>query len=319
MILSEKIVELRKKMNWSQEELSEKLGVSRQSVSKWESAQSIPDMDKIVKLSSLFSVSTDYLLKDDYNTDVETPVAAEAASNIRKVSMEEAVAYMDMKRRRAPLLSLSSFLCVVSPIPLVFLTTLGDNIRGSVVGAGIGVLLVLVAIAVVGFIRCASDAKEYEFLEKEEIETAYGVSGLVKKRRAEFKEKATRINTYCTVVCILSVIPLIVFSCIQANSSVIISSVCVLLLLVAFAVHGFVYTGTINGSFDKLLEEGDYTREQKAGFEKRSGFSSLYWMIMTAAFLVLIFLDVTDKAWIIWPVAGVLFVPLMMLFTGRKK
>ena len=50
MILAEKIVNLRKKMGWSQEELAEQLGVSRQSVSKWESEQSLPDMDKIVKM-----------------------------------------------------------------------------------------------------------------------------------------------------------------------------------------------------------------------------------------------------------------------------
>lgn len=317
MIISEKIVELRKKMNWSQEDLAEKLEVSRQSVSKWESSQSIPDMDKIVKLSTLFSVSTDYLLKDDYRIEepVSSPVSNDSA--LRKVSLEEAVEFMDIRKRRAPLLSLCSSLCVVSPIPLIFISGI-ENIAAPVVGAGVGVILVLVAIAVTGFIRCASDFKEYEFLEKEVIETEYGVSGVVKKRRSEFKEKDTRIKTICTVVCILSVIPLIVLSCLYDDSLIIVSAVCVLLLLVSFAVHGFVYTGTINGSFDQLLEEGDYTRERKEGFEGRSKFSSIYWMVITAVFLVLLFLDVKDF-WIIWPVAGVLFVPLMLLFTGRKK
>ena len=65
MILAEKIMELRKKNGWSQEELAEKMEVSRQSISKWESAQSVPDMGRIVRLSDLFGVSTDYLLKDD--------------------------------------------------------------------------------------------------------------------------------------------------------------------------------------------------------------------------------------------------------------
>ena len=64
MILADKIIELRKKNGLSQEELAEKLNVSRQSISKWEGAQSIPDMNKILKLSDLYSVSTDYLLKD---------------------------------------------------------------------------------------------------------------------------------------------------------------------------------------------------------------------------------------------------------------
>ena len=64
MILSEKIIELRKKQGWSQEELAGQVGVSRQAVSKLESAASIPDLDKIIKLSEIFGVSTDSLLKD---------------------------------------------------------------------------------------------------------------------------------------------------------------------------------------------------------------------------------------------------------------
>ena len=65
MILADKIIEQRKKNGWSQEDLAEKMDVSRQSISKWESAQSVPDMARIVLLSQLFGVSTDYLLKDE--------------------------------------------------------------------------------------------------------------------------------------------------------------------------------------------------------------------------------------------------------------
>ncbi len=65
MILAEKIMELRKKNGWSQEELAEQVHVSRQSVSKWESGASIPDLSKILLLSEAFGVSTDYLLRDD--------------------------------------------------------------------------------------------------------------------------------------------------------------------------------------------------------------------------------------------------------------
>ena len=74
MILADKIVSLRKKAGWSQEDLAEKLGVTRQSVSKWEGAQSVPDMDKVVMMSRLFGISTDFLLKDEL--EEETPCAA---------------------------------------------------------------------------------------------------------------------------------------------------------------------------------------------------------------------------------------------------
>ena len=65
MILADKIIYLRKKNGWSQEELAEKLGVTRQSVSKWEGAQSVPDLERILQIGKVFGVSTDYLLKDD--------------------------------------------------------------------------------------------------------------------------------------------------------------------------------------------------------------------------------------------------------------
>src|SRR5699024_8720831 len=98
MILADKIAELRKKNGWSQEELAGQLGVSRQSVSKWESASSIPDLDKILKMSEIFGVSTDYLLKDSNEPEEEalTPAAPVTTpdpgsdNDIRTVSLEEA-------------------------------------------------------------------------------------------------------------------------------------------------------------------------------------------------------------------------------------
>lgn len=71
MSIGEKIFTLRQKYGWSQDELAEKLSVSRQSVSKWESGKALPDSDKIVMLSELFSVSTDCLLKDSEELTLE--------------------------------------------------------------------------------------------------------------------------------------------------------------------------------------------------------------------------------------------------------
>ena len=63
MDISEKILQLRKAKGFTQEELAEKLNVSRQSVSKWESGQSVPELEKLVTLCEVFQVSADYLLK----------------------------------------------------------------------------------------------------------------------------------------------------------------------------------------------------------------------------------------------------------------
>ena len=92
MIFADKLIRLRKKAGWSQEELAAQMNVSRQSVSKWESAQSIPDLDKIIRLSQLFGVSTDYLLKDELEDmeEIAQPIQATEETAIRKVTIEEA-------------------------------------------------------------------------------------------------------------------------------------------------------------------------------------------------------------------------------------
>ena len=69
--LADRIQQLRREHGLSQEQLAEKLNVSRQAVSKWESAQAQPELDKIIALSELFCVTTDYLLKGSRGTPPE--------------------------------------------------------------------------------------------------------------------------------------------------------------------------------------------------------------------------------------------------------
>ncbi|MCI6855196.1 MAG: helix-turn-helix domain-containing protein, partial [Firmicutes bacterium] len=122
MIFADKLIELRKKNGWSQEELAEKVNVTRQSVSKWESSQSIPDLDKILLLAQIFGVTTDYLLKDEME-EVQIGVEAagavsgyrdEPAEPVRKVSMEEANDFLAAKERTAGKVALATFLCIIS-------------------------------------------------------------------------------------------------------------------------------------------------------------------------------------------------------------
>ncbi len=316
MILAEKIIDLRKKMGWSQEELAEKLGVSRQSVSKWEGAQSLPDMDKIIRMSEIFSVTTDYLLKDEMGESEIVPQTS-SEPGLRKVTMEEAANYMKIRKESAPTMALSTLLCVASPILLLLL--LGFSEGGYMnmsevlaVGLGVSMLILVVAIAVIGFMRTGSKSSEYGFLETENFETEYGVSGLVKRNKNEFKDTYTRINTISTVLCIVSVIPLIIVSVVFGTPGPVLICVCLLLLMVAIACYGFVYVGTIMGSYDKLLEEGDYTRENKVNNKKVFPFSSFYWCIVVAVGLILLFAGF-DYFWLVFALGGILFAPIRMI------
>ena len=88
MNLGDKIMTLRRKQGWSQEELARLCQVSRQSVSKWESGQSAPDLDKILVLSRIFGISTDFLLKEEYEREQILPKEEASAP---EAALEDAV------------------------------------------------------------------------------------------------------------------------------------------------------------------------------------------------------------------------------------
>lgn len=117
MIFADKLILLRKKAGWSQEELAEQMNVTRQSVSKWEGAQSVPDLDKMIRLSELFGVSTDYLLKDEIE-QAEHINSSNDMPSLKRVSMEEANAFLSVKSRTAKTIAYAAFLCILSPIAL---------------------------------------------------------------------------------------------------------------------------------------------------------------------------------------------------------
>ena len=97
MEFNEKIQELRKQKGLTQEELAESLFVSRTAVSKWESGAAVPEIDKIIAMSEIFGVSTDYLLKDELGNELPAPKEEISESKFRKVTMEEANEFIKVK------------------------------------------------------------------------------------------------------------------------------------------------------------------------------------------------------------------------------
>lgn len=244
MIFADKLITLRKKAGWSQEELAEKLNVTRQSVSKWEGAQSVPDIDKILQLSCLFGVTTDYLLKDDA---AEPEYTEDDTSPLPRVTLAQANDYLAKAKANAPRLALVTALCVVSPIPLLALGALSeaglfgiwDDLAG---GIGLIALLVIIAAAVAIFMQCSASMRAYEFLQKQAIETEYGVTGLAKERRDAFAPQYDKANILGTVLCVLSAVP--VFAAMMVGASFLVSaSICLVLALVACGVYAFVRGG----------------------------------------------------------------------------
>ena len=319
MILADKIIEERKKNGWSQEELASKLGVSRQAVSKWESAGSIPDLQRILQMSELFGVTTDYLLKDEIEEDrlneyVETKTI--------KVSMEEANQYLDMKSRGSRIVGNATSLCILSPVPLIVLGTMTED--HTLVGFGLVFLLMLVAIAVYLFVNYGLHESHMQHLEKESFETEYGVSGMVRERREQYEPTFTRNIAIGVVLCILSIIPTIMAGVMEVEDYMSGISVGLLLIIVSIGVNILIRAGMIKSSYDTLLQEGEYTIEEKHLKKKTDAFSGAYWCLIVAIYLGWSFWTNNWKfTWIIWPVAGVLYAAVLgmvkMTIEGRGK
>lgn len=240
MIFADKLIQLRKKNGWSQEELANLMNVSRQSISKWEGAQSIPDLDKMVKLSELFGVSTDFLLKDEIEECEVEQIrgASDEASPVRRVSMEEASGFLEVKEATSKNIACATFLCILSPICLMLLGAaseipsygISENLAA---GAGLIILLLLVTVAVVVFIACGNKTSAYEYLEKEVFETEYGVSGMVKEKRENYRGTYNMSCIVGTCLCILSSIPLFTAMMIDAENDLFSVAMLSVMLLIA--------------------------------------------------------------------------------------
>lgn len=330
MILADKIINLRKKNGWSQEELAEKLGVTRQSISKYEGAQSIPDLDKILKLSEIFGVTTDYLIKDELEEEEYAPSQmqeneSESDRSVHKVTMEMANEYLQIIDWTAGKTAFATMLCILSPIVLLMLGAMSEMpdyhiSENAAAGIGICVLIVLIAIAVTIFILCGMKTKKYEFMEKEDIETAYEVSGMVKEKRDAYHSLYVTQLVIGITCCICSVIPLFGTLAVSESDFYMVSAVCMLLTLVAIGTYFIVRSAAKMNAMNQLLEEEDYTRQKKHENKKMSGPVTVYWLIATAIYLAWSFTtNDWDRTWIIWPVVGVLFPAFYAIVSGIRK
>lgn len=125
MTFGEKLLDLRKRNGYSQEELAEKLDVSRQAISRWEMGTAIPDSLNVLHLSKLFQVSTDYLLNDDFESDNDIPKVKEQNKilqlNLSKIAIIVQVASLNVAMQpfdniQTPFMQTVEFLIKVVPL-----------------------------------------------------------------------------------------------------------------------------------------------------------------------------------------------------------
>ena len=316
MILADKIIRLRKKNGWSQEELAEKMNVSRQAVSKWESAQTVPDLEKILQLSGLFGVTTDYLLKDELESEEYTDSTAE--SGVKRVTLAEANEFIDWRRSAAVRIAVAVFLCIASVIPLLLLAAASEaNMLGMTAefagAVGRVIFLVTVTVAVVIFVYCGFRNAPYAYLDKEVFETEYGVKGMVREKQKAYRNAYVRSNMIGVGICVLSPVALFV-GAFSGDEFFTVLMLTVTLLAVGVGVIFFITAGVRWASMQKLLREGDFSDREKKRSGLKESVGTIYWLLAVAIYLGWSF--ATDNwtiSWIVWPIAGVLFAAVMQI------
>ena len=324
MILADKIIKLRKKNGWSQEELADRMRVSRQAVSKWEAAQTTPDLEKILLLSRLFGVTTDYLLKDEQEQETFTDDSLDCT--VRRVTMEEANTYLAHRKWASVRIALATMLCILSPVCLILLSAASEEdvlpFNGNFAAfAGLAVMFVMVTVAVAVFLLTGAKHSPYEFLENEEFELAYGVSGMVREKQKAFRDTYTKCNIIGVCLCILSPIVL-VLGCFTASGLVAAGFCAGMLTLVSLAVGLFIWVGVRWASMERLLREGEFAPKKHKESALEETLTTVYWLLVTAGYLIWSFLSSGwEITWIVWPVSGILFAAIreILRYLENKK
>ncbi len=310
MQMAEKIAALRKQAGWSQEELSERLDVSRQSISKWEGGLAAPTIDKLLEMSRLFGVSTDYLLKDELEAPEGTPPEEDGPA-LRQVSQGEAETFLSLKETSARPTALAVALCILSPVCLILLGGLAEigRIREETAAAvGLVILFAFVVPAVAIFVLWGMRLGKYEYLEKEIFTAAPGVEGLARRRKEAMERQHARRITVGICLCVAAAVPVFVAMGMEDLAMLLftVGGVGLLLVMVAIGVYCILSVSIPWEACQILLQEGDYDAERKAPW--RRAVPSIYWCAVTAGYLAWSFVTKRwGSTWVVWPVAGVLY------------
>lgn len=197
MNLGEKIFRLRKERGLSQEALAERLGTTRQAVSKWENNQGFPETEKLLQLSNIFEVSTDFLLKDDKT------VQGAAEERGYYVSREMAAGYIVNQRKVSKYVSAGLMCLALAGVPYVMFAA-ADTWRwlGMAVCIAAGIIFIVTGMF--------AEEEEYRILKQEPLLFDYECMKELTGKYAVLKRKYAMTAVPCTTLFILGILALAV-------------------------------------------------------------------------------------------------------------
>lgn len=290
MKFGEKLQELRKQKGLSQETLAQELSVSRQSVSKWENNETYPEMDKMIKISDLFQVSLDYLIKEN---DEEVKQEETKKYFMSSNRIEE---YIQFKNQFINKISFSVMFIIISVnFPIMFSKPNKEAI-------GVVLMLITIALAVTVLITTGISSEEYSQLEKKEIWMSYNDLQIYQEQYVRFKSRFG-LTIGLGVCLILVSLAIVVLISEYVNEDSLLAPI-QFLVCIAIAVFCFIRVGLKDGMYRFLVQNERYIQK------KNEDENDLFGITMPLAAMLYLLIGFTKNwwhpGWIIFPVVAII-------------
>ncbi|MBS6181695.1 helix-turn-helix domain-containing protein [[Clostridium] innocuum] len=303
MKFGEKLQKLRKEKGMSQEELAMRLHVSRQAVSKWENDQGYPETEKMLMLGNIFSVTMDYLLKDE-GGEQQTQEQGYYASR------ECVQGYLLQEKRTTLRIAVGTLLCILSGLPVLIFPQQEDVM--SIFS------MILIALGIAVFVSLSFDKDEYKILEQEPLYFDHDHLQELKEENDGLQKKFKRL--------IIGGLLLIFLCCIIAIVSEDVLHMeegpmdAVYLLLISIAVFLFIYAGCSMNAYELLVDNEAYHRKKHG-----DRYSWLYYVTIGCASIVYVGLgmlfgkEAWRTGWLLIAIAWLMTYGIISGINMRKK
>jgi transcriptional regulator with XRE-family HTH domain len=305
MKLGEKLILLREKKGLSQDELADMLSVSKKTLAKWEKGQLMPDIEKIVKLTEIFGINSDILIKDDVEITEDCKIYTKIEPP-RNVDYSEAEGYLKNKFLAARYIAFATVLIMLSPGIMLTFSSLPLSSGVAAAAIGLSAMFILCACGVGIYIYANSMTVKYEYIEKGSFTVDYSVSAML----ASFEEKMLKAytvrNVFATVISIISLLPLIITSLFSRVENIyLMLSLTGTLLIAGIGVAMFITSGIKRSAVYTLSK----SKKAEAAYSKRleDSLSGSFWTLVIAIYLLYSFKSGNWRySWLIIVFAGAL-------------
>ncbi|MHB0809144.1 MAG: helix-turn-helix transcriptional regulator [Facklamia hominis] len=343
-MLAEKIYQLRKAKNWSQEDLAAKIGVSRQSVSKWERGEALPDLERMISLSDIFGVSIDDLIrsnkitedeKEDLQsqakttppqTDQETPL-----TSLNEIDLASAHNYLQVKQVTSQSNAAACFLIIIGSGSFFALQMMADELPSAFWLQIIAwvILLASIAIASASFIQNQQLSEKYRWIETQPHQLGFQVKEVLERDQSANREIWQKQTITGTSLCILSALPLVITSSILDDDLPIAISLIATIALISAGVYQLMRSADLKKGYQILLQgPQESTRwgqssDDDPEFKKDSIWTYVqnsYWGLVLVSYLTISFVfRAWAWSWILFVIAPFLFDVVQLLYRHYRK